>query len=240
MKERQAVIRPVFFLAIVAVLVLFAATASSEPRLILGGTAYFESSRLEGEEQVSVQERDQSMDFKNGNFLSARILYLRPQTDNLYVGAGLDFIGTYRANILDSDGEASDPPDYYEFGPLLEAQGMAEWRIPAGDQLTIGLGTQLGLAALFPRGDLAAEIRDLQDQNVGVWNVPRLGWSIGGHTSAIWSLDDRLALRTDFGVQWQSLLLFRTEQTVDDVAFRKHWSTGALRGRIALSLEIAL
>ena len=214
------------------------ATASSE--LILGGTGYYESSSLDGEETVSVQERDESFDYRNANFLSARLFYLRPYTDNLYVGAGIDFIGNLRATLLDEDGEPDDPPEHYEFGPLLEGVAMAEWRIDIADDYTVGVGGQLGIGALFPRGDFADEIRDLQDQDVRTWRVPRPGWSIGAQTAFMWHLDERIALRTDLGVQWQNIFLFRTSQTVDDVEFEKRWTTGTLRGRLGVSVQITL
>lgn len=207
--------------------------------LVLGGTLFYESSTLTGEEQVSVQERDQSFDYRNANFLSARVLYLRPHSERLYIGGGADFIGTYSANILGDDGPR-DPPDIYEFGPLLEPLAIAEWRRPISDDLSFTLGTQIGLAMIFPRGDLAAEIRSLQNNNVTVFRIPRFGGSAAVHTAFLYKLDERLALRADFGIQWQNILIFRTQQTVDGTSFRKHWTTGTLRGRMGISLEILL
>ncbi len=233
------ILRRRLVLLLTTLLLLIPATAFADSLLNLGGTLYYESSRLEGEEQVSVQERDQSFDYRNSNFLSARVLYLRPYSGNLYIGAGADFLGNYRANILD-DGEPSDPPDLYEFGPLLSTFGLAEWRLDIGEGRTLGLGTELGLATLFPRGDLASEIRALQNDDVRTFNIPRVGWSVGGHTAFVWEIDDRLALRSEVGVQWQNIYLFRSSQTIDDVAFRKQWTTGALRGRLGVSLEIRL
>ncbi len=207
--------------------------------LILGGTVFHESSTLTGEEQVSVQERDQSFDYQNYNRLSARVIYLRPQSERLYLGFGADFVGNYAANIVDDDGP-SDPPDVYSFGPLLETMGFAEWRFPLSDDLTFSVGTQLGLAMVFPRGDLAAEIRSLQNNNVRVWRIPRFGGAAGAHTAFRYTIDDRLGLRADLGLQWQNIIMFRTQQTVDGSPFRKHWTTGALRGRLGISLEILL
>lgn len=222
-----------------ALMMLAPATALADSNLIIGGTSYYESSTMEGEETVSVQERDQSFDYRNSNFLSARLSYLRPHTENIYFGAGLDLIGTYRGTIIEEDGP-DDPPERYEFGPLLEATALVEWRIPLTDDYSAALGSQIGLASLFPRGDFADEIRDLQDQDVRTWKIPRLGASAGVHTAFLWHFDDRIALRTDLGVQWQNIFLFRSRQTVDDVAFRKTWRTGALRGRLGVSVQINL
>ena len=213
------------------------AVAEEDSRLILGATVYYDSGRMEGEEQLATQIRDQSFEFRNANFLSARLLYLRPFSERLHIGGGFDFLGTYKATILEEDGPA-DPPERYEFGPLLEVLAMAEWRLELTEKLDLGLGGQLGLAALFPRGDFGEEVRDLQDDDVPVFSGPRPGWSAGGHAAAIWSLDDRLSLRADLGVQWQSLYLFATSRTIDGVAFRKSWSTGVLRTRAGLALEV--
>ena len=232
----------VFCCALAAGLALMAlapSDAAADSNLIIGGSSYYESSTMEGEEVVSVQERDQSFDYRNANFWSARLIYLRPQNENIYVGAGLDFIGTYRATIVEEDGP-DDPPERYEFGPLLEASGMAEWRIPVMDEYTVALGSSVGIAGLFPRGDFADEIRDLQDQDVRTFMIPRLGLNAGVHTAFVWHFDDRIALRTDLGVQWQNIFLFRSSQTVDDVAFKKNWRTGALRGRLGVAIQIDL
>jgi hypothetical protein len=240
MNPLKSAIRPLLFSLASCLAILPVADAHAQNILILGGTTFYESSTLTGQEQVSVLERDQSFDFRNANWLSARVLYLRPHTERLFIGAGADFIGSYAANILNNDGVPSDPPNIYRFGPMLEPLAIAEWRRPLSEDLSFSLGTQLGLALIFPRGDLAAEIRSLQNNNVRVWRIPRFGGSAAVHTAFVWKLDERLSMRGDLGIQWQNVLIFRTQQTVDDVPFRKHWTTGALRARLGVSLEILL
>src|SRR5690554_4899243 len=91
--------------AFVGLTLSFATPTAAQSRLILGGTAYSESSELAGEQQISVQENDESFSYENVDFLSTRILYLRPFKESFLVGAGIDFIGNYRANVLDDEGE---------------------------------------------------------------------------------------------------------------------------------------
>lgn len=216
------------------------APAAAQSRLILGGTAYSETGELTGEQQISVQENDESFSYENADFLSARILYLRPFKESFRIGGGIDFIGNYRASVLDEEGQPQDPIEVYEFGPLLEVMAHAEWGIDITEKIGVGLGAQLGLSGLFPRGDLREEILELQDQDVRTFMLPRLGWSVAPQVSARYKLDDRLALRADAGVQWQTIWIFNTEQTVNDVAFRKDWTASTVRTRVGLALEIQL
>lgn len=228
--------------AVFAVFLLGPASAFADTsELILGGTAYTESGSLEGEEVVSVEEEDESFDYDNDNFLSARLLYLKQYAGNFYVGPGVDFIGNLRAVQLEDDGEpAEEDPEYYSFGPLMEALAVGEWRVPLTEDYVLGLNGQLGIGALFPRGDFADEIEGLQDENVGVWDVPRLAGSVGAGAAFLWNIDDRISLRSDLRVQWQTIFLFRTTETVDNVSFRKQWTTDALRTRLGVYLQVDL
>lgn len=242
--SKQCSSRPLFLTSLLAC-ILFPAFSFAEEavdlgpsRLILGATAYYESGRLEGEEQVATQERDQSFDYRGANFLSTRIIYLRPFSERLLIGGGIDFMGSYQAMLLEEDGPA-DPPDLYEFGPKVDFFVVGEWRIDLTGDVDLGVGAQAGLVSLFPRGDLAEEIRDLQDSNVPVFSGPRPGWSAGAHVAGIYRIDDRISLRGDLGAQWESIFVFRTSRTVDGVAFRKNWTTGTLRTRLGVSMEVS-
>lgn len=226
--------------AFVGLTLTLAAPAAAQSRLILGGTAYSESGELTGEQQISVQENDESFSYENVDFLSTRILYLRPFKESFLIGGGIDFIGNYRANVLNDEGEPEDPIEVYEFGSLLELLVHAEWGVEITEKIGLGLGAQAGIVGLFPRGDLREEILELQDQDVRTFMLPRLGWSIAPQISARYKFDDRLALRADVGVQWQSIWIFNTEQTVNDVAFRKEWTASTMRTRVGLALEVKL
>lgn len=229
-------------MAAIAVSILFAlpSTAVADGDLAIGATTYFESGLMEGEERISTQERDESFDFRNGNFFSARLAYFRSIGESFHVGGGFDFMAIYRAEFVEEDPDPDDPPEYYEFGTLLEGMALAEWRIGLGESSRLGLGAQAGAVVLFPRGDFDEDIRELQDQDVPVWRVPRPGFGGGAHAAFLWDLDDRLSVRTEAGVLWQRVFLFRTTTTVDDVAFRKRWTSTVLRGRIGVSLQVRL
>ena len=215
-------------------------TVFAEGDLLIGGTTYFESGLMDGEERVSVQESDESFEFTNGNYFSARLGYMRPIAGSIHIGGALDFIGTYRAELVEEDPDPDDPPEYYEFGTLLEAMILAEWRLALGESFGLGLGAHGGAAVLFPRGDFDADIRELQDQDVGVWRVPRPGYGGGAHAAFTWRFDERMSLRAETGVKWQWIMLFRTNTTVDDVSYRKRWTSSARRAHLGVMLQIDL
>lgn len=205
----------------------------------VGGGLYLESAQLDGVEEVSVRETDQSFEYKNDGYLNAYLRYLRPYGERLRIGAGLTYYGIYRGVEVGEDGPA-DPPVLYEFGPLLELFAQAEYLVPMGERLELAVGSQLGGAVLFPRGNLQREIDRLQDQNVGVWNVPRPGYFFAPLVGARWSLDDRLSLRGDVLFKWERMHLFQTTESVDNTSFRKSWTTSALRTELLVGIEIAL
>lgn len=213
---------------------------AQEPReLILGASAMYESGTMSGEEIVSVQERDQSFEYRNAHFVSTRLLYLRPRSENSFTGFGVEYINNYRGALVE-DGQTVDPTEHYEFGPLLEGLGVYEKAVALGDESSLRLGGQTGVAVLFPRGDFAREIRSLQDQNVRTQRIPRVGAGLGAHVAVLRQLDERLTLRFELAAQYQKIFLFHSTQNIDDVEFRKRWTTGALRTRMGLSLQIDL
>lgn len=217
-------------------------TVWAEGDLLIGATTYSESGMLEGEERISVQDEEESFDFENGNFFSGRLGYLRPIVTSLHAGAALDFVGTYRGEIVpEEEPDEDEPPEYYEFGTLVEIQALAEWRLGLWDEaFSLGLGAHVGGAIVFPDGELDREIRDLQDQDVDVWDVPRPGFGGGVQAAFNWHFDERISLRTEVGVKWQRLLLFNTTSTIDDVAYAKEWSTSVRRTHLGVMLQIAL
>jgi hypothetical protein len=228
-----------FAIAVVVACMLLPLSASAQSALGVGAGLYFESASLEGVEEVSVRETDQSFDFKNDGHLTAQLKFLRARSESVRVGGGLSYYGIYRGAEVDENGPR-DPAVLYEFGPLLELYLQGEWLVPMRDRLDLAIGSQLGGAILFPRGNLKREIDRLQDQNVSVWNVPRPGYFLAPFLGARWAIDERLSARGDLMFKWERMHLFQTTQSVDNTPFRKSWKTTTLRTELQIGLEIAL
>jgi hypothetical protein len=97
---------------------------------------------------------------------------------------------------------------------------------------------------LFPDGsrdgDLRREIRDMKDDGVTVFGGPRLGVDLAPMVGFRWSIDERFALRADFGIHWQRLFLLNVKDTVNDVDFRRTWTAKVLRYNLGIGLEFGL
>ncbi|MBA2662207.1 MAG: hypothetical protein H0U74_07915 [Bradymonadaceae bacterium] len=228
-------------LALIAlfILVCFPLTAAAQSSLLVGAGLFTENSDVEGVERIAVSESERNFDYGSDGFLSASVRYLRASSSSIYLGGGLSYFGTYRA-LLDQGEDTPDPPNSYEFGPLLEILGQVEWRVGVIEGLDLALGTQLGLALLFPDGDLKAEIKRLESQNVGVWSLPRPGYFVAPLIGARWKLDDRLALRGDLLFKWERIHLLGIDETVDGVPFERTSQSNVLRTEFVFGIEILL
>lgn len=213
----------------------------------IGAKAFFEDSKLNGEEQIAVIEEDESYEYRSKGFLSGSIWFLLQLSDRIRVGSTVDYYGTY-SSATKCDRENRDDcsefePNFYEFGKLMEFYGRFEYRVPATDQFDLILGTVFGLPILFPSGDFREEIDGLREEGANVLTLPRVGYLLGPDVGLRWKYNEHLAVRGDFIVKWEQMFLFSTRQNVGSdppIAFRKTWTTGTLRYEIGVGVEVAL
>lgn len=230
-----------FAAAVVVAVALMAlpTPADAQARIGVGPGGFAESGQLQAHQSYDGDSTDHGFEYRNTDYTGVRLHYLRPYDDVLTIGVGLGFDGIYRADMLD----ASNFPGstrIYELGPLFDLFATAEWRLPFAEGAEAGIGGRLGMSAVIPTGDLAAEIDDLRSRDFDVNGLPRFGWSFESYGVATRRLSSRLWLRTEVGIQWQTISLFRLQQTRGDSTYRRQWSTGTMRGRIGISVVFQL
>lgn len=236
----RAVKNPRAFVLWMLVLVccgLWSSSVSAQTSVIVGVGAFGEGSNVEGNERIAVRDTERNFDYSSDSFLNGSLRFLRPLSKSFYWGGGATYYGTYRGKI-DEGEDTPDPPNLYEFGPLLELGAILEWRVGVTEKIDLALGVQGGLALVFPGGDLEKEIKRLKDQNVGVWDVPRPGYYLAPQVGARWKLDDRLAIRGDLLFKWERLHLFGIDEVVDGLEYERNAVAKVLRTEFVVSLEI--
>lgn len=205
---------------------------------------FFENSRLEGREVRGVDSSDQSYDYSPDGHFNGQLVYLNALAPNARVGGGISYFGSYEADQIPGEDQNQDDVTTVEYGQLLNLFGRAEWMIPFLDRFHFILAAQVGVNLLFPDGsrdgDLRREIRDMKDDEISVFGGPRLGVDLAPILGFRWTIDDRLALRADFGIHWQRLFLLNVSDTVNGVDFRRNWTAKILRYNIGVGLEFGL
>lgn len=218
-------------------------TAAAQTVVGVGANAFFEDSKLNGVQQIAVQENDESYEFRSDGFLTGGFWFLFQMGDRIRAGSMIDYYGTYASLTKCQEGQCDDEefePDRFEFGKLVEFFGRFEYGIPMAESAELILGTVFGLPILFPSGDFEEEISGLQDEGASVLGLPRIGYLVGPNLGARWKYSEHLSVRGDLMVKWEQIFLFRTSQSIDGISFRKNWTTGTLRYEIGVGLEVAL
>ncbi|AKJ07174.1 TPR domain protein [Archangium gephyra] len=202
-------------------------------RVGVGGDLFFESSRMTGTWSINNSRTDESFDYTSLGFLSATA-WLTTSTpmlnERLRVGAGLRIFGNYTAG----------GGNQFGFGLLNEAFAIGEYALPLNNKTEFLCGGRVGLSLLVPNSEFETEIRQLQEQGVNVWSVPRMGWLLGLSGGARRQMSDRIWLRADVLVQLEQQYLFDTSQEISGFRFTKNWSTLAVRLGLTLGAEFAL
>src|SRR5690554_3599354 len=138
----RAVKKPqAFVLSMLVLLASFgfgASAASAQTSVVVGVGAFGEGSNVEGNERIAVRDSERNFDYTSDSFLNGSLRFLRPFSKSLYWGGGATYYGTYRGKIEEGE-DTPDPPDLYEFGPLLELGGILEWRIGVTEKIDLSL-----------------------------------------------------------------------------------------------------
>lgn len=229
------VLHPPWKALLALVLLLCAAPAQAGTRIGLGVELFTESSRLSGHQSINASRQDESFDYSSKGFLSATLNLSIPASispERARVGAGVRFFGHY--------GAGGEGRGEFGFGLLNEMFVSGEYGLPVADKMEAVFGARGGLALLVPGKQFSEEIHRLQEQDVDVWSVPRVGWLAGISVGARRRMGEHLLLRADFSGQLERLFLFATSQDIQGMDFNKNWNTFGLRLGFTLGAEFAL
>ena len=225
-------------LALLATATTALAKGKKEQSLGVQLGAYFEDGELDDNYRVSVTEQSQSFDYDNDGTFNIALNYMAHYSESIRLGGLLRYYGEYGANPL-VDEDADEAPPTFVFGQLTEAIGEVEWLIPViGAEWEMALGGQLGLALLFPDGDLQNQIDALNDQGIGVWDSPRLGYTVGARVGARYRLSKLLGFTASYGVQVSELYLYDTDEQVNTIPVRRETNLGIVRQNIVVGTEV--
>ena len=208
----------------------------------IGVQYHGDDGELDGFERVAVQApREEDRTFRSDSALSVSLWYLKPLGKKLRVGGGFRYYGTY--SLIDEvpdDTPEDELPEPQEFGSWMDFYGQFEWATPIlkKQPLELVVGAQMGMILYFPGGALDEEITRLQDQNVGVWSTPRLGFLFGPQIGVRYRIIDMLSVRFDLGMRYNRVVIFSTAEEVDGVAFEKDWALNVLRYDGSLGVEV--
>jgi hypothetical protein len=205
----------------------------------IGAQAFFDDVDLTGERKVAVLTTDESYAASSDGLLSGSLWFLAPVWKRFYAGGQVQYFGTY--TTLPED-EREDDDRVKKFGSLLELTGRGEWLIDIDSSLSVGVGGQVGLVMLFPSDDLEAEIKELEEQGASVAGAgtPRLGYLVGPVVSTRWKFHERVALRGELSMKWEQIFIFKNDEKIGGVPFRKDWQLDLLRYEVGLGLEFVL
>ncbi|HVG61879.1 MAG TPA: hypothetical protein VNA24_25175 [Hyalangium sp.] len=217
------------------VLLVSAWPAQADTRIGLGLDLFTESSRLSGHQTINASRQDESFDYNSKGFLSATLSLSIPASispERARMGAGVRVFGNY--------GSGGEGQPEFGLGLLNEVFVSGEYGLPIAAKTEAVFAARGGFALLVPGKQLSLEIQRLQEQDVDVWSVPRVGWLGGISVGARRRMGEHLLLRGDFSAQLQRLFLFATSQEIQGLDFNKNWNTFGLRLGFTLGAEFAL
>jgi hypothetical protein len=206
----------------------------------VGLGVYLENSRVDGETTELVDTTDNSFDYSADNFLQGSIWTLKTATKNVRAGAGLHYYGGYETLPEPEEDQEPEDVEASELGQKLTVFARGEWLVPFADDKDLVLGAEAGLVALFPDGEFRQRIENMKDDGITVFGGPRPGVSLSPIVGARWQLDERLAIRADFAVRWQRIILFNVSDEVEGNNYERDWTAKILRYNLGVGMEVTL
>lgn len=193
-------------LATAAILVC-PALAHAEGNIIGFGPAfYWDDAERTDNIEPDTGGNEGSRDYVADGTLNLQLWYLRHSGKFLW-GGGIAFYNSYSLRPDDREDNQDDEP--VQYGNMFQLYAEGDLVAPVGGKLDLLLGARAGLITLFQNRDLQRELDDLSFRGVSVWpDAPRLGVFLGPHVGLLWPLSERIALRSDFGVQFSVLRLY--------------------------------
>lgn len=206
----------------------------------IGLGVYLENSRREDSTTALANTTDNSFDYSADNFLQGNIWLLKTVTNNVRAGAGIHYYGGYETVEEPEEDEDAEDIEASELGQKITLFARGEWLVSFSDDMDLVLGAQAGLIGLFPDGEFKREIEAIRDDGATVFGGPRPGLSLAPIVGARWQLDERLALRADFAVHWERLILLNINTEVEGTNFERSSTAKILRYNLGLGMEVTL
>jgi hypothetical protein len=163
---------------------------------------------VNGQRDGSGEEREQRV--SDGIFnLQAWVLF-PVLLDRLRFGPGLAFYNSY--TLIPPDDDDIDDNDRWVVGHTFHLFGQLEYVLPdVVASMNVLLGLRGGGIIVFAGRNLQQRLDALEGAEFDVWQTPRLGAFIGPHVGVMTPLNDKLAARLDFGIQFSKISLFDVE-----------------------------
>lgn len=195
-------------------------------RLGVAVGALRDSGRMDGEQWIHTSRLDESFNFDRSGAVFS-VWGMGQILPNVWLGPELRVMGPYTT-------------DNFDFGLLQELGGRIEWSINFFERFDFILSGRVAAAILIPGGDFANEIERLQREGAGVWNIPRLGWTLGFSGGIRRQMAERFWLRLDIAPQLGRVYLFSSSNYVEQYRVRKYWTQAFTRLELGLSAEFRL
>ena len=231
--------RPFLWLVAAACAAALPATAHADEPDVVGValSAYFEDGTFDDAFMTSVIDQSDTFDYANDSSWTLALSYLTHWTDSVRVGGEARYFGLY---AVERDGVEGEQSPLVELGPLLQVVGRGEWLVPIVERRwTLVVGVDAGLAVLIPGRDLERQIEELQDEGVGVWSGPRLGYVVGARAGVKHPVWERLSLRLDYGVEGSRILVYRVDEEVGGIPVERDTTLKILRHSVSIGAEVA-
>jgi len=209
----------------------------------VGPNFYFDDATVSGRERQSIQVTEIDFDYTNDTYFAGDLFIVSEVIDNLRLGGGLKYLGPYE--YITAEEAEEDDPNVVRIGQLIELTIRVEYLLELATfektmSLDLLLGAELGMALLFPDGDLQREIDQLQNQGADAWDTPRLGYVVGPQVGMRFKYNDTLAFRFNVAFNWEQLFLFAINENVNGVDFELERRADIIRVHFGIGIEASL
>lgn len=168
-----------------------------------------------------------------GAGLGVALTFLTRVHERFSAGASLRLLGSYSYQLDEDEDEV------VELGQLVELSPTAQYLLPITEDLQVAFMGQVGLALVFPAGELADRIEALEAQGFDTSVSPRVGVIGGASVGLRHTYNDWLAFRGDLGWFWQTLFLLNTSAESGGLRGEDNWDVHWTRARLHLGAEVS-
>jgi hypothetical protein len=157
--------------------------------------------------------------------------------ERLRFGGGIAWFNAYSLAFPEEDNN----DDLYEVGHTFQLFMQGEYVLPnVASKLDVMFGLRTGGILAFAGEDVQDSLDSLEGRGFDVFPGPRLGAFISPFAGVIWPLNDRLALRSDIGVQFSKIWLYNAEAEAGNTLSEVNAHLNTTRYLLLLGLEFGL